>query len=671
MGEKRYTTLYIILSFVILAGIAFISIQIVSKPYSSSIQSNEFISQTKQNNPKARPGLSLYPEITGINITDNDNISLYASSGDGQSHSTAYIIENISIVNPADNYSLYIYDVSDFLIIRNLQIFSSNIYAISVIQCSNISFENITVQNDGSLVNFFYGIYFDHCSSIQFSNASIYDTIDISITYCTDSVFDNVIFYDIYRYSFTGIRYCENITLSNNTINQEIQYDHNEIWIYDSNDIKILDNYCRNNGFHLEDCDNIEILGNSLINYDVGFYDSDNILIRENNLEESILSFAFCSYGQIEQNQILMNEGSDKVLYFRSSTNFIITHNTIIANVSILYFSGSINEFFFEYNTVECDGEYIVEYYPFNLNEISIRIDLSIRYNRFSGTYSHFYSSIRKSTHFFALFTNVFAFNILLFADIALICIFSIVVIFLLRSQSSNLMSETSEIELWDLRKLSFRTIPIIVGSVLTILTSTLTTRRTLISSVLIRWGFLDEKNIIILHLSILILLWLAGLGFVIPFMLRSTHRSSNPFEHSEPSKKIIIKTILIPVITAILLFYPLQLFFVVYSRWVVTFFFSILLIVMSLGFGKDLETVRLKRINVALLGIFFLVDFVLTMLIVTKDPVPTLLEKPAGFTLGVLLKILYIIVSVRLFLTEKKYHNEDSQRHLTNEKPS
>lgn len=65
-----------------------------------------------------KPDYIVYPTISNITITHEDNISLYASSGDGLSWETAFIIENFTVYHSEKN-SINLRNIDKYLIIRN------------------------------------------------------------------------------------------------------------------------------------------------------------------------------------------------------------------------------------------------------------------------------------------------------------------------------------------------------------------------------------------------------------------------------------------------------------------------------------------------------------------------------------------------------------------------
>ena len=669
MGVKRNTALIFVLGFLVLTCIACYSIPRLTSPKLSSNQEYKLFRQTDYLNSKAKLELPAYPEVTGINITDNDNISLYASSGDGLSRNTAFIIENVSIVNPFDNYSLYLFDVSDFLLIRNIQIFSSNIYAIYVATCSNVSFENITVQNDGSLVNYHFGIYFEDCSSILFSNASLYDSVDVAIRSCTDSVFEDMTFFDIYSYSISSLSNCQNITILRNYFSQNVHYfnEFRYIYTYLSNNISFKENYWENHNLRINDCNNVEILDNQFNNSSVSLSSSMYATIRNNSMVGGYISLPSCRYILVELNSMTQSEG----IGFYRSYDCLITKNTIETSDSVLILSDKNTRIQFEHNVVECNGEYVIKYDEYNKNEPRINVDLSIRRNRFSGKFSHFYNIPNKAMHFFMLFTNIFPFNMLLCIEMVFICIFIIAIILLLRFHSSTLLFDATDKENIDMRKVSNFTIPIISGILLTVFTSPLTTKNTLISSVLIQWGLISESKIIPLHLILQVLLWLTGLGLIILYIFKRDPKTSRKLQQRETLKSSILKASLIPFISTILLFYPLQILYLTYSRWVIMLFLSILLLVIGVGYRKELKIIKLKGSNITLFGFLILLDFVLCILFVVKQPIPVLLERPVGYTLGFLLKLVFIFIPAKSLVNDWKYQHKTRHDPLAVEKAS
>ena len=139
MREKKKTILWVVLIVCCSILTGFI---IRNRINQANIDSTSTFRQTPKSSLK--PEYIVYPTITPINITHNDNISLYSSSGDGLSWDTAYVIENFTVYN-SSGWSMYVEGTNQYLIIRNFQIFSRNSsFVLRIGYSSNIRIQNAT-----------------------------------------------------------------------------------------------------------------------------------------------------------------------------------------------------------------------------------------------------------------------------------------------------------------------------------------------------------------------------------------------------------------------------------------------------------------------------------------------------------------------------------------------
>ncbi len=413
----------------------------------------------------SKPDYVVYPIIPEINITHNDNISLFASSGDGLSPETAYIIENFTIYN-SNTTSIHVFNTSRFLRIRNFQVFHNlSSYLINITDCINISFENGTLPNiydEKTMARTNYGFYVKN-SSVQITDLEIHNCDRQYFRDVYHSFMDKLLIFN-YFYSDTSLWLisCDSINITNCAINDGIiQWSESAIRLWSSDTIRIINCYFWHQELYASYCKSVYFMDNYLIMEEDGlrFYDCENLILRNNSgwADEYFLALSNSNNTLCEENSIFQNRSHLPFMLISNSQDSMIRNNDILTNSDFLSIGVCSNITIIQ-NLIECNGEVIL-YFPEDENFKQTNFDF--KNNKISGSFTSLSNRIGYVPNIFQLFTCRIPFNSLILIFTVSVGVFSIIGIvfsnnkrvvtyYTRKTRNNNLSdSETDTIPFW------------------------------------------------------------------------------------------------------------------------------------------------------------------------------------------------------------------------------
>ncbi|MHA1857340.1 MAG: right-handed parallel beta-helix repeat-containing protein [Promethearchaeota archaeon] len=269
---------------------------------------------------------AMQPQI----ISNETQLAALASNGDGQSWETAYIIENWKIEQNISNYGIFMANISQYVIFRNIYINNNNL----VNESSSLLLENV---ENLRVENCYFRTYpggFSWGIKIEDSNAITLQ--DVYVSYYSYGIYMNNSFnclinesrFENQIYSQLSFKDCQKISILNNQIS--CPYTYKDVGI-----IHALDSW------NVSEC---EIIGNSITseNQDIFLWETNNIKFSKNKLPNTAF-YEVCNLEMIDNElfggldigsarnvsivQNLFHE-SDYGITGRNMYNFIIEQNT-------------------------------------------------------------------------------------------------------------------------------------------------------------------------------------------------------------------------------------------------------------------------------------------------------------------------------------------------------
>ncbi|MHA1888496.1 MAG: NosD domain-containing protein [Promethearchaeota archaeon] len=231
------------------------------------------ITSSEKLTPKESTPLSLErSQIQAQIIFNETQLADFASSGDGKSWETAYIIENLEIEQNITDYGIFMANISQYVIFRN--IYFHNHYPgddSSSLLLENV--EHLRIENcifRSYTMKISWGIKIESCNSINLQEVNIYDyfygvSLNNSFNFLINgSYLSNQI------YSQLSFKNSQNISILNNRMSYRNEFeDHGDNLAISS--------------WNISDC---EIMGNTieLKNQDIFFWETENVSFYNNYL---------------------------------------------------------------------------------------------------------------------------------------------------------------------------------------------------------------------------------------------------------------------------------------------------------------------------------------------------------------------------------------------------